>query len=447
VTNFLVAMAEAVDVAVVGAGLAGLVAARDLQRAGLTTVVLEARDRVGGRTWNHTLEGGATVEVGGQWVGPSQDRMIALAEELGVPTFLTYDEGEGTTVLCGQTDPDLSAAEEALYALQLMADELPLEAPWLAERAREWDGQTAASWLDQRDMDGPAAALLRLVISSLFTAEPEEISLLHVLVYIRSAGGLGPLTTVPGGAQEQRYVGGSQLVSMKLAESLGDGVVRLGAPVRSITQDGAGVIVAGDGYSVTAKRVIVAVPIALADRIAYDPPLPAARAQLHQRMIPGTTIKLHFVYATPFWREVGSNGRLLTDEGPVTLTFDNSPPEATPGVIVGFVEGDHARAFARLSPDARRKTATDVLVRHFGPQAADVLEYVETDWSAEEWTRGCFGSNFPPGAWTRYGEVLREPVGLLHWAGAETSAVWMNYMDGAVRSGERAAAEVVAALG
>jgi monoamine oxidase len=435
-----------VDVVVVGAGLAGLVAARDVVRAGRRACVLEARDRVGGRTWNQPIPGGGVVEAGGQWIGPTQDRIAALAAELGVETFMTYDEGESLSLLAGQAASETDEADAALFELQEMAETLPVDAPWLAERAAEWDGQTLNSWLESRIQDPASMALMRLLFTSVFTAEPDELSLLHVLTYIRSAGGIGLLTAVEGGAQERRFVGGSQLVSIRLAEVLGPEVVRLSTPVRRIQQGGDGVLVEADGVSVQAARVIITVPIALADRIAYEPPLPAHRAQLHQRMAPGATIKLHCVYERPFWRDAGLNGRLFCDEGPVSVTFDNSPPDGRPGVLVGFVEGDDARRFSRLPADARRKAAIDAIVRHFGAEAANPIEYLETDWSCEEWTRGCFGSNFPPGAWTRYGDTLRDPVGRIHWAGAETSAIWMNYMDGAVRSGERAAAEVLATL-
>ena len=429
------------DVVVVGAGLAGLVAARDVIRAGRTAIVLEARDRVGGRIRNHPLPGGAVVEVGGQWIGPTQDRIAVLAEDVGVETFATYGVGRSQILLDGAADDP--TVDAAFAELERMAAELPLEAPWTAERAREWDAQTIHSWLQARVTEPRALALLRLVVTSIFTAEPDELSLLHVLVYIRSAGSLGLLTQA---AQERRFVGGSQLVAIRLAEHLGAERMRLAQPVRRIRQSTDVVVAEADGISVTAKRAIVAVPLGVADRIAYEPALPAERAQLHQRVAPGAIIKIHFVYDEPFWRGAELNGRVLSAEGPITVTFDNSPPSGTPGVLVGFVDGDYARRFARLSDDARREAAIGCVTRYFGPHAAHPVEYVETDWSTEEWTRGCFGANLQTGAWTRYGEALRRPVGLVHWAGAETSTVWLNYMEGAVRSGERAAAEVVAAL-
>ncbi|GAA0920908.1 flavin monoamine oxidase family protein [Virgisporangium aurantiacum] len=436
-----------VDVAVVGAGLAGLVAARQIQRAGRSVLVLEARDRVGGRLHNHVLPDGQVTDLGGQFVGPTQTCLLALADELGVQTFPVYDTGHTTYSVADRDPVDLPSLDEFFGELDAMAASLSLSRPWTAPHAVDWDAQTFDTWMRTRLPDPAARLLAQLVTTALFTAEPAELSLLHVLVYIRAAGSMGLLTEVVGGAQERRFVGGAQGVAIRLAALLGPDAVRLGTAVRALHQDADGVrVVAGDA-EVFADRVVVASPVALADRIRYEPPLPAERAQLHQRVAPGATVKVQLVYPEPFWRAGGSNGRIFTDHGWVRVTFDNTPQSGAPGILVGFVEADAARAFTRLPPRARREAVIDCLVPHFGRPAADPVQYIETDWSAEEWTRGCFGANLPTGTWTRYGHLLRKPVGRLHWAGAETSTVWMNYMEGAVCSGERAAAEVLTAMG
>jgi len=434
------------DVAVVGAGLAGLSAAHKIQSAGRDVVVLEARERVGGRVCSQESVGGAVAELGGQFVGPTQDRVVALAAELGIETFPTFDEGENHILVRGREDVALLKLADVVQQLDGMAAELPLEEPWTAPRALEWDGQTLASWLATNVEDEEATALLRQVIAAVFTAEADELSLLHVLVYIRSAGSLALLTQTDGGAQERRFVGGAHALAARVASWLGPDRVLLGAPARRIRQLDGGVLVEADSVTIRAERAVVAVPIALADRIEFSPALPVHRAQLHQRVAPGTTIKIHAVYERPFWRDAGLSGRLFTDEGPITVTFDNSPHSGSPGMLVAFAEADHARSFRRLPAAERRRVTLAALTRFYGPQAAEPLDYIETDWSGEEWTRGCFGANFGPGGWTRYGHALREPHGRVHWAGAETSPVWMNYMDGAVRSGERAAAEALAGL-
>lgn len=436
-----------IDVVVVGAGLAGLCAARRLAQAGLSVSVLEARDRVGGRTWSRTLADGTVLDLGGQWIGPMQARVVALARELGVDWFPTYNDGDTLRLLPGEPQEVLQNLGLLFGKLNAMAEQIPLDKPWSAARALEWDAQTFQTWLLANASEPETLTLARLVATALFTVEADELSLLHVLVYIRSAGSIAHLTNVTAGAQELRFVKGAQQLSLQLVSQLGKDHVRLSCPVRRIRQAAQLVTVESDGGSVETRYAIIAAPTALADRIVYSPALPGYRSHMHQRMAPGEVIKIHCVYERPFWRARGLNGRVMTDTGPVTVTFDNSPASGPAGVLVAFVEADEARLFRRLSAAERRKAAIDCLVRFFGSEAAQPREYVETDWSEEEWTRGCYGGNFPPGGWTRYGAALREPFGRLHWAGTETSPVWMNYMEGAIRSGERAAEEVIAAIG
>jgi len=195
-----------VDVAVVGAGLAGLSAARRVLRAGLSVSVLEARERVGGRTWSRTLADGTVVDLGGQWIGPMQERVVALARELEVDIFPTYNQGETLRFIPGDPQVVLVELVELFAKLDTLAAELPVEEPWTSPRARDWDSQTFQTWL-RAQVDNPATmTLARLVATALFTVEADELSLLHVLIYIRSAGSIGNLTNVVGGAQEFRFV-------------------------------------------------------------------------------------------------------------------------------------------------------------------------------------------------------------------------------------------------
>ncbi|HUR41275.1 MAG TPA: flavin monoamine oxidase family protein [Verrucomicrobiae bacterium] len=462
------------DVAIVGAGLAGLACARELVKAGRSCMVLEARDRVGGRTLNGTLPDGQPIEIGGQWVGPTQDRILALAAELGVGTYKTYDTGQyidyrnGVAAPYGgfddpsgvganripPTDPSAAAeAGEVIERLNQMAAEVPPEAPWSAPSSAEWDGQTFQSWMDQNMATPGGKSLVALAIEAVFSAQPRDLSLLHLLFYIRAAGNLNNLINTTNGAQDSRFHGGSQLVSIRAAQGLGDRVF-LNSRVDAIAQDATGVTVSGAGFAVRARQVVVAVPPTLAARIRYAPGLPALRDQMAQRMPMGSVIKLMCVYERPFWRDAtltspnGLAGQATSDQGPVKITFDNSPDGPNPafGVLMGFMEGTDGREWSAKTTDERRTAAIECFVRYFGAQAANPLAYLEQDWMREEYSRGGYGGMFPPGGWLDFGRALTEPVGRIHWAGTETSPIWNGYMDGAVRSGERAAAAVIARL-
>lgn len=448
------------DIAIVGAGLAGLSAARQLVSAGREVLVLEARDRVGGRTLNHAVtaagaQPGTVVEVGGQWVGPTQDRVLALIDELGLSTFKTFNDGKlvdyrdsRRSEYSGRIPPGafLGAVEAqvAITRLNSMAADVPLDKPWTADKAVEWDSRTFQDWIDDNLYSKNGKALLQLAIESVFSAQPRDLSLLHVLFYIHSAGSLENLINTEGGAQDSRIVGGSQRISLEMAAALGNRIL-LNHPVLRIDHDDSGVTLRGDGYSLRARHAIIAIPPTLAGRIRYAPALDGLRDQLTQRVPMGTVIKVQCVYPTPFWRSNGLNGQATSDVGPVKISFDNSPPDGHIGVMMGFIEGEDGRRAQRLTRDQRRQATIDCFVRFYGEQAREPLEYIEQNWSGEEWSRGCYAGYFPPGVWLDYGEALRTPIGRLHWAGTETAEVWNGYFDGAIRSGERAAQEILAA--
>lgn len=440
-----------VDIAVVGAGLAGLAAAEALTAAGMSVVVIEADDRVGGRTLNYDLGDGKVVEVGGQWVGPTQQHLIDLANRLHVATYPTFTTGRSIAMLNGSRCvyrhvPRLSPfglVESGLTLARLsrLARRIDVECPW-SDRSG-LDELTMASWIRRHVRTRVARTMLQLLIENVFACDPADISVLHVLTCVHSAKGLGPMIRTRGGAEDARFVGGSQLLSQRLAERLGPGTVILSSPVRTIAQSSDRVELTADELAVTARHAIITVPPALAGRIAYDPPLPSGRDQLTQRTPMGSIIKCLAIYDEPFWRREGYSGQAVADRLAVHATFDNSPPDGSPGILLGFLAAGNARLLGRSELPERRQEVLRSLAALFGPRAEYPSHYVEMDWSAQQWTRGCYGAHFAPGVWSGYGQALRAPVGRLHWAGSESATTWIGYMDGAVQSGLRAANEVL----
>jgi monoamine oxidase len=448
------------QVLVIGAGLSGLAAARTLHRSGAEVTVLEARSRVGGRTEGGFTADGTPVELGGQWLGPTQTRMYALVQELGLETFPTYNSGQHVVQLGGRRTrmaskrgavPKLNPFVladlfQGLTRFKRLADKVPLDQPWTAPGAKALDNQTFETWILRNLRTPTARNYFRVATEAVFSAESGNLSALHALFYAHSGTDLEGLLSTDRGAQQDRVVGGSIRISEAMAAELGDRV-RLDSAVSVIGQEkGRATVTTRGGEEFGADRVIVTLPPTLAGRLDYRPALPSWRDQLTQRLPAGSVIKLYAVYDEPFWRAEGLTGQAASDQGPIKVTFDNSPPSGTPGVLMGFMEANDGRAAARLSLEERRAAALDCFVRYFGPRAADPLEYIERDWMAEEFSRGCYGAHFTPGVWGDFGAALTEPVGLVHWAGAECSPVWNGYMEGAVRSGEQTAHDVLATL-
>ena len=407
---------------------------------------------MGGRTLNHTFDDGLSVELGGQWVGPAQDRILALADELGAGLYPSHAGGESLILLDGHirrfADYGLSVPADAreelegsLASLDEMAAAVPLDEPWTAPDAERWDRVTFETWIDALATD-ETRTFMRTLTSAVFAAEAWDISMLHFLWLIHAGGGLEPIITTEGGAQDSRIMGGSQVLSVRLAERLGE-AIKLNAPVREIVQTEIGVETIADGHRIGSDRVIVAVPPALAGRIAYAPPLPALRDQLTQKVPMGSVVKCVSVYDEPFWRDDGLDGLALDPDGLVLEMHDGSPDPADVGVLVAFPEGRGRRRMSELPERERTEIFLQTLERFFGSLAVEPIHIVEKDWSADPWSRGCYGGHLGTGVWTQFGPALRRPCGRIHWAGTETADRWSGYMDGAVRSGERAAREVL----
>jgi monoamine oxidase len=458
------------DVIVVGAGLAGLTAARHIRAAGRSVLVMEAQNRVGGRTLNEDIGGGEVADLGGTFIGPTQDHVAALVKELGINTFPTYNTGNNVFIRSdgrretfasntpvfgtAPSDPEIAADIIAAVAqLDSMASELDVKQPWAHPKAALWDSQTLDTWIRQNSTGNQEFLdLVAAACEPIFGAEPREVSLLYVLFYIASSGNEQNKGTfernfnTTGGAQESRIEGGAQLISIKMAQQLGKRVLK-NAPARRIDQGRFGVRVWTDKYYVSGKHVIVAIPPALAGRIVYHGGMTDLRDQLMQRIPQGTLRKFEAVYEKPFWRDKGLSGQCISNIGPIKVTFDASPKDSAPGVVLGFIGGTSARQWTPRSPEERKKACLDQLQLFFDDaQAQNVTAVYEKDWTADRWAIGCPVGVLPPGTLIDFGPALTAPLGKIHWAGTETSDYWAGYMDGAVRSGERAAAEVLAAL-
>jgi monoamine oxidase len=442
------------DVCVVGAGYAGLTAARRLSEGAKSVVVLEARDRVGGRIWTQHLSDGSAVDRGGAWLAPKHDAIFGLAREVGVSTYKTWVKGAHLLIDGDRTRrytgliPKISPLAVATIAvaqtrLDRMARKVPLEEPWTAKRAAEWDSRSVAWFLERSGIRTTIARdLFEMAVRGLFTGDLNDVSFLHMLLLVHGHGSINTLFSITGGSQENMVEGGAGSIAQRVADALGD-AVRLNAPVRSITQHDDRVVVDTGDLVVSSHHAVVAVPPALLLEIAFDPVLPEDRLTLYRNSVAGSETKTLVVYDEPFWRADGFSGQTSQPHSAAEVTLDASPVSGSPSVIASFTFGPVAERFDALDPAERRRAVLDALTARFGPRAASPSEFIETAWWTEEWTRGCSMAHLHLGILSRYGPLIREPLGRVHWAGTETSTTSHGAIDGAVRSGMRAAAEIL----
>ncbi|MCY7396367.1 MAG: FAD-dependent oxidoreductase [Nocardioides sp.] len=439
------------DVVVIGAGASGLTAADALVAEGFDVVVLEARDRVGGRLWTREIEG-AVLELGGQWVSPDQTALIALLERLGLETYERYREGQavyvgasGVPARFERDFPVAASTQQAIEALVAEVDRLVAEtdvrAPWTHPRAAELDAISWQAWLASQTDDVEARAIVSLFIAEAMLTKPASaFSLLQALQMAGSAGSFSNLVDDEF-ILDKRVVGGLQQVPLQLAAGLGDRV-RLGQPVRTVVWDDDSVVVSTDTLRVHARRAVVAVPPNLYGRLTFAPALPAAQQQLHQHLSLGLVIKVHAVYDRPFWRDAGLSG---TGFGPglaLHEAYDNTYAGSEGGTLVGFVSDTKADALLLLDAETRRERLLGCLATYFGPEALTPRVYYESDWASEEWTRGAYAASFDLGGLSRWGSLLRATVGPLHWSTSDVAAEGFQHVDGAIRMGQETAAAV-----
>ena len=436
------------DVVVVGAGFAGLSAARELVRLGHDVVVVEGRDRVGGRSYTVTLAG-APVDLGGTFVGPTQDAVLALAAELGCESVPTYGQGKNLIRWRGRvrsyrsTIPRLSIVElldvsRIQWRFDRISRKVAVAEPWTSPLAADLDAVSLDQWLRSVHAGASTRDLMAIMARVTWGCEPDAVSMLHAVRYVKAAGGLGRMLDVEGGAQQDRFPAGTQQIAVRMAEALGERVV-LDAPVHRIHRhpDGGLTVATGRG-DFTARAVVVAIPPEHRGGIEFDPPLPKEHQELTRHWPQGHLSKAYAAYDRPFWRDNGCSGEALSDEGPVFITFDVSPGDNGPGILLGFTD---ARMFDPLPSEKRREVALSGFAALFGEAASNPLDYLDHCWGTEHFAPGGPTAAVPPGSWTAYGRWLRSPVDTIFWAGTETADQWTGFLDGAVRSGVRAATE------
>jgi monoamine oxidase len=442
---------ESVDVLIIGAGLSGLTAASRLAARHRSVVVLEAQDRVGGRTY-HGPVGTGRFDLGAQFVGPTQDRVRALAAELGLALKPVFTQGKriwelrDTTLEFGQGTPPLPIVTlfdlpRVLGKMDALAAYVGASAPWASQDAAALDAQTVAGWTAAHSFTANTADLVTCATRAVFGADPDELSMLFLAFYAAQGDSIEMLSNTAGGAQDSVIVGGTQQMALRLAEGLG-GAVRLNQPVRLVRQSEAGVEVLSEtGATFGARRLIMAMPPSAAARVTFDPPLPPDRRDLQQRAPMGRYYKVVITYETPFWRAAGYSGEVASVLGPITALYDDDPGDGT-GALLAFIGGDHALKWCALPHDLQRSQVLRCLGRWFGSRALLPTGYGFEDWSAQRFTGGAPVAIMAPGVLSRVGPALRAPCDLIHWAGTEAAEKWTGYMDGAIRAGEAAAKDV-----
>ncbi|MBN9177974.1 MAG: FAD-dependent oxidoreductase [Microbacterium sp.] len=458
------------DVVIVGAGAAGLTAANQLKKAGLSVAVLEARDRVGGRLWTDVIDG-AMLEIGGQWISPDQDALIETVDELGLDTFSRYRDGDSVYVgpdgaahrFTGEMFPVAPETEEAIARvtelLDAMVAEIDPDRPWAHPKAAEWDAISWEEWLRRQTDDDEAVRNLAFATGSAMLTKPTHaISLLESLLMAASAGSYSHLVDADF-ILDKRVVGGLQQVPILLAERLGDDVF-LSQAVRTIEWSDAGVTVTtspttgvtgtattdgSTGLTVRARHAILALAPVLYDRISFVPALPRLQHQMHQHISMGFVIKVHAVYDRPFWREQGLSGTAFSPYELSHEAYDNTNHGDERGTLVGFVSDLNADGVFELSAEERKQRILESLSHYYGPEALNPVVYFESDWGSEEWTRGAYAASFDLGGLSRYGARLREAIGPIHLACSDLAGAGYQHVDGAIRMGRLVASQILQA--
>ncbi|KAL4779260.1 hypothetical protein BJX76DRAFT_365447 [Aspergillus varians] len=456
----LPAATETADVLIIGAGLAGLTAAHDVIRAGLSCIVLEARDRVGGKTWSQrTSDGKGVIDLGAAWINDTnQSRVYALAKRYGAELIEQNTQGNGIledwdgNVLSfpyGEVPNFDEATRNNVAEIRDMCEADCQALDIWRPRNTALDALTLEAYLRSRGASDAALGTAAVWTRAMLGVEPCDISALYFLNYCKSGGGLLIMRSDrKDGGQYLRIRGGTQTFSKGLAASLPNNVVRLESPVHTVVREiGSSVKVQTSGSVFSARKVITTVPGPVLKTIAFHPPLPPAKRAWVESLYYGYYTKAMMEFKSPFWVARGFCGLANSFIGPAGVIRDSCIPQDNKFVLTCFMGGEPGRAWAALSTPEREKTLLAQLSRLYGVSNLEdqFLQMTAYEWAHDEFAGlGCPCTSMPPGVLdTLGGNGLRAPIGNLHFAGTETAGEWKGYMEGAIRSGERAAAEVV----
>ncbi|WP_183392758.1 flavin monoamine oxidase family protein [Kineococcus radiotolerans] len=444
------ATTRSVDVVVVGAGLAGLAAADQLVQAGHDVVIVEGRDRIGGRI--HTTEvAGVPVDAGATWVGPHHTEVRDLASRLGVQLVPQFHTGKGLLSFGGRRRVESATAmapwvvldlTRILGALQKLADSLSVEAPWKHRDAEKLDSVSLGEWLTSKLALKGTRKFVNMISLVHWGAPVGDVSLFNVLRYIKTLGSLDIMLSVEGGDQQDRILGTAHGLVSRYAEAV-DAPILLNSPVQRITTAAERVTVHTADDMIEARYVIMTASPMHRAQIEFSPALPEQHYGLSRSWRLGSLSKAFVAYDRPFWRSEGLSAESVSDDDTVFLTFDVSPSPEGPGILMVFCDG---RRFDGFEEPERRRRVLEQVVHLYGERARHPLDYTDFSWGNDSFAAGGPNPAVAPKAWTSFGRYLREPVGLVHWAGSETADAFSGTMNGALLSGQRAAREVTTRL-
>lgn len=412
------------DVIIVGAGISGLMTANLLQNQGYSTLVLEGRDRVGGRTF--TKDG---IDLGGQWVGSCQQRVMALIKSLELEYFEQYDKGRHIMNFNGKVEEydgniSGSADREFIETLDKMAKDL--------DGYKNLDSISANEWMERNCTDQKLRVMIDWLFKVCICIESKNLSFYYWLYFLQQSGGYSKLADIKGGAQEFRIKGGSMQISERLAKNIS---LQLNCKVLEILQIGNECKIATTKGVFFSKKIVITVPPPLNNFIEFIPGLPERKKVLYKSIKMGQVIKIIITYSKPWWRETGYSGEIISNQDPIFLAYDASSPSGY-YALVCFVCGENLKGYSK-------EKILKGFVKYFGDERlGDPLEYHEKDWSQDEYSQGCYFGVTYKEILSCYRDEFQKPFGNIYWAGTETANEWMGYMEGAIESAERVVKQI-----